>query len=72
MDDSNLIDEKWHPEAFGAGMEARQLGYVMNDSAANPYVSYGESHWMLKSFRAGWCDRDQALIAESDDYACLI
>lgn len=64
MEDEDLIDDQWHPEAFVAGMEARSLGYSMNDASANPYLGYGEAHWMLKSFRAGWSDRDQALLSE--------
>lgn len=65
MKDDDHIDGEWHPEAFTAGMEARQRGYGQNDRGANPYVDYGDRHWMYRSFVAGWCDRDQSLLSES-------
>jgi hypothetical protein len=65
MNDSDLIDDTFHPEAFSAGMEARSMGRAI-DGPDNPYRDYGAGHWMLKSFRAGWCDRDQALAGNSD------
>jgi len=64
MEEEDLIDGEWHPEAFTAGMEARTLGRAMDDRGANPYIDYGATHWMLKSFRAGWCDMDQTYISE--------
>lgn len=63
MNDDDLIDETWHPEAFTAGMEARRMGRSMNGTD-NPYRDYGDTHWMLKSFRAGWCDMDQTILSE--------
>lgn len=64
LDDDDMIDGEWHPEAFTAGMEARSMGRTMDDRSANPYLDFGLTHWMLKSFRAGWCDRDQSLLSE--------
>lgn len=60
----NLIDGKWHPEAFSQGMEARSMGRAI-DGPDNPYREYGSYHWMLKSFRAGWRDMDQFILSES-------
>jgi hypothetical protein len=65
-DRDDLIDGEWHPEAFTAGMEARSMGRAI-DGPDNPYRAYGSYHWMLKSFRAGWCDMDQTIQSDSSE-----
>ena len=59
MDRFNSKEEiEFHPEALSQGRIARLSGFAMNDKASNPYIGFGSTHFMYRSFCAGWSDID--------------
>lgn len=44
----------WHTEAITEGRLAYLNGFDKDDPSANPYIKYGRTHWMYRSFVAGW------------------